>query len=623
MLPDLKSLTTLLEALNQDLRFWSNSGVSHARDGKTVRARIEYEGLSFLTITLPTFGQDFDRSLARKSIDSSSFAGFAKKGPIPNFMSGMVSRVFDTRTGTLLDNPCVGSIDGVRQMSYLFKKINAECSPKRERLALRKYIECDRAIRDPYEIPEHYKKNFYEVLFWVSLDLSYADESVKNFMLLPKHGPGAVAEGTTPNKRWDFQRWHQRLEDYFPYTEYAIANLGWLDNLETAEFATQEEEQPIRVVTVPKTMKGPRVIGIEPSCMQYAQQAAARALIDALSRGILGPVLPFRDQTRNREAALQGSKTGNISTIDLSEASDRIPNTLVRKIFQEHRYLGGLLQSSRSGQATVKISDRHEPETIQLQKFASMGSGVCFVVEALVFALICLAAMHTHYGVPVTRASLRRYARRLLVFGDDIIVPKAVTPTVIDALEAFGLKVNRAKTYSEGNFRESCGMDAYDGVPVTPVYLRSFAPSDRRDLVAIASWNSTANQFLLKGYWATCDHIRKKLEKLVPLPYGSANAGYVSRLSFSEIHNQGLEGRYDTSIQGYKVKALTAKAVYRDDKVSDGSALMKCLASMHLGPPLTNQESTMPDPVGYDKEHLTRSARHGAAAFESRWCQVT
>lgn len=93
------------------LRLWRNvyldvcdecSVVPDLRDYREVEARVIKEGVSFLTITLPAFCKDLERSLALGRIDSNAFQGFAKAGPkaraIPAFLQGMLSHLFDRVT---------------------------------------------------------------------------------------------------------------------------------------------------------------------------------------------------------------------------------------------------------------------------------------------------------------------------------------------------------------------------------------------------------------------------------------------------------------------------------------------------------------------------------------------
>jgi len=66
-----------------------------------------------------------------------------------------------------------------------------------------------------------------------------------------------------------------------------------------------------------------------------------------------------------------------------------------------------------------------------------------------------------------------------LVYGDDIIVPTSVVDELVKLLGFLGFEVNTEKSFSDPDlrFRESCGLDAYNGVDVTPVYVRSLPGS--------------------------------------------------------------------------------------------------------------------------------------------------
>jgi hypothetical protein len=68
---------------------------------------------------------------------------------------------------------------------------------------------------------------------------------------------------------------------------------------------------------------------------------------------------------------------------------------------------------------------------------------------------------------------ISEYASKLRVFGDDIAVHSRYFDAVCSGLEIHNLKVNRVKSFSKGNFRESCGLDAFKGVDVTPLRLRT------------------------------------------------------------------------------------------------------------------------------------------------------
>jgi hypothetical protein len=104
--------------------------VYDSRDLKTIKARVKHQGISFLTITLPNFCKDFERSVEVGYIDSSCFQGFRKHGSIPSFLKGMTSLIFDRETGRVYDNKensfasdVPNIIDSVRQICLAFERL--------------------------------------------------------------------------------------------------------------------------------------------------------------------------------------------------------------------------------------------------------------------------------------------------------------------------------------------------------------------------------------------------------------------------------------------------------------------------------------------------------------------
>jgi hypothetical protein len=143
-------------------------------------------------------------------------------------------------------------------------------------------------------------------------------------------------------------------------------------------------------------------------------------------------------------------------TLDLKEASDRIGTELVRYLFGN--YVFDTLDSTRASQ--VVLLDRR---LVELQMFAPMGNCLTFPVESLVFWSLVRAGILSKYGVNCTE---------VYVFGDDIIFPTKYYDGAINGLIRSGLIPNVGKTFRKGFFRESCGVDAYKGINVTPHRVR-------------------------------------------------------------------------------------------------------------------------------------------------------
>jgi hypothetical protein len=339
---------------------------SAAKDYKTVLGRIEHEGLSFLTITLPNFGKDFERCLDQGYVDSSSFGGFhRRKGPLPVFLGGFLSQVFDSQTGCLLHDPSIDSIFAIRQLSLMFGKILIECSKERTRDAIRRYMECEQEIKDAdVLIPEEDVITFSRISALLFQDVFTEFEN--NFYegkLMPKHGPGATADGLRGNAKFNQLEWPLELEKVFPYGEYCSPSWRfYAETVSNVNFLEPGAVRPVKVITVPKTLKTPRIIAIEPTCMQYMQQAVSQKLVELLEVKRLGSnnrpnvclnQIGFKDQVPNRLLAQRGSLTGSLATLDLSEASDRVSTRHVDSLVANFPLLKEALFATRSSKAKV------------------------------------------------------------------------------------------------------------------------------------------------------------------------------------------------------------------------------------------------------------------------------
>jgi len=614
--------------------------VSDNRDLLTIRSRVKYEGLSFLTISLPQFAKGFERSLAVGHIVPDLFRGFyfPKRQAIPAFLQGMLGQLFDIETGVLLHETPEHSVlvGSVRQICLSFKKVQIECTPERVYAAVEGFVQIEHDF-DVFTLPREDIQRFSLVssMLW---DNMFREFSLDR--LIPRHGPGATAERISGNQKYDWHSWYDRIEPYFH-----LLGSGFpvgagnslpeketdpvLDELDLVTIIGESDELPVRVVTVPKTLKAPRIIAIEPSCVQYAQQGVRDYLYETLERKwpTSGRV-NFTRQDINQRLALKASRTGRLATIDLSDASDRVPHDIAMMMFRGNPDLQDAIEACRSRFARLPDGRVIGP----LRKFASMGSALCFPVEAMYFYTICVLALMESRELSYTFRNIQKMARKVYVYGDDIVVPSANAVAVSAYLHKYHCKVNVSKSFSEGNFRESCGLDAYLGMEVTPTYLRQERPRYRRQASHIISWVATANQFYLKGYWRTSQFMFNRIEKLIGnIPYGSLESEGLVRVSF--LGYKSVQ-RWNSLLHRFEVKAMAPRAVYVDDIIDGYPALAKCLIKLELA----NRELDYSDPsvqiamkndplryqhltnaVSSDKKHLLRSALHGGVALNRRW----
>jgi hypothetical protein len=605
--------------------------VSDLRDLKTIRSRVKQEGLSFLTITLPNFCKAFEFALSEARIDPSwrktIFRGFPFHGAIPAFLQGMLGLMFDMETGSIYDesNSSVDHsllVDCIRQICLAFKKLELDCAPERVQSAIDGFIEIEQNF-STFSVPKLDADEFRSVssVLWDN-DVYRLRDSV----LVPRHGPGATAERVSGNQKYVWRRWHKRLDNYFPFFEHGLVESARLEGgLKGVSFIPEDEEQPVRVTPVPKTLKGPRIIAIEPACMQYAQQALRDVLYGMIEDSPLtSGHINFRDQEVNQELALSSSATGQFATIDLSEASDRVPRDLALEMFRGYPEFRETVDACRSTHAELPDG---QGIIGPLGKFASMGSALCFPVESMYFYTICVMALLRNRNLPVTRENVFIVSREVYVYGDDILVPSDEAGIVLVYLQKYNCKINHNKSFFKGNFRESCGVDAFAGTLVTPVYVRQPRPEDKQQVNSLISWSATANLFFRKGYVRTAELMHTVCERILRVyPEISENDQALGR-SYS-FGPRRPRRRFNRELHRPEIRAWIPKPVYRTDVLGGYAALQKSLLRLSLRKERTVVRNVHLDMARLDPRflvdpsdpyHLERSALYGAVTLKLRW----
>jgi len=568
-------------------------------DIKTVHSRVENEGISFLTISLPSFGKDFQKSLDQGIVSRKSFQGFSWRSGLPQFLGGFLDSVFDRNSGVLLTQPSVEAIIAVRQLTLLFSKILLPCTPARERDAMRGYVECDREVREndklmgPDDLSAFHRISrllFREVF-------TKLDSDIYHGRLIPKHGPGATANKLIGNEKFSCKTWTDRLQEVFFAEDFLLPNARYAQE-DGVTFLEPGAEIPVRVISVPKTQKTPRIIAIEPSYVQYAQQAILEPLVPLLEQK-LGSFLGFTDQLPNQEMARKGSEDGLTATLDLSEASDRVSNQLVRLLVSDHPNLLAGLEATRSRKADVPGHG-----VLRLSKYASMGSALCFPFEAMVFLTLILLGIERELNTRFTSISdINQYRGRVRVYGDDLIVPIDNVESVIRTLELFGARVGLDKSFWIGRFRESCGREYYNGYDVSIVKFRRLFPKSPSDGPECISLVSFRNQLYEHGRWDTCktldDRIRRVLKHYPVVLDSSPALGRKSFLGYKPERMCNLLHR--PLVKGYVVRSIIPK-----NPLSDDGALLKYFLKRGSQP-------------FADRRHLERSGRPRAVDIKPRW----
>jgi len=596
----MKSVTSFLQEVLNDLGTWCSTSTS--RDLKTITARVEHEGYSFLTITLADFGKDFQKSLDLGLVAPSHFVGFSRSGGLPRFLGGFLEQVFDRRTGRLLNDPSITCIWAIRQLTLMFAKISLPCTDARRKAAIGGYVECEKDVRKAdaslsLDNLQRYRR--ISVLLWADV-FSRVDLEVYSGDIVPSHGPGATADRLRGNAKWEQREWTERLESVFPSGEHLVPSWRHYKSLSDLSILEPGSERPVRVITVPKTLKTPRIIAVEPTCMQYMQQGLLESLgrnleADDIASGLVG----WSSQVPNQHLACSGSRDGELATLDLKEASDRVSNQHVRELLRNHPFLKEGVDATRSRKADVPGHG-----VIRLAKFASMGSALCFPFEAMVFATIIFVGIERDLNRPVTRKDVQSFLGKVRVYGDDIIVPVRHVHSVMEALSDFGLVVNSSKSFWTGKFRESCGKDYYDGEDISITRMRSEFPTHRTESREIISTVSFRNQLYKSGMWNSARYLDDLLTRLrIPMPRVDEDTSpLLGRHSFLGYETQKVHKTLHSPL----VKGMKAYGVIPDSNLDDIGALQKVLS----------KRSELPFA---DERHLERAGRPRSVNTKIVW----
>jgi len=549
-------------------------------------------------------------------------------GSLPRFLGGFFSRVFDRGSGVLLDDPCIDSIQAIRQLTLMFGKMELRCTPEREHKAIQKYVECEQEVRSSdAELEERDLLEFVSMsdLLFGSL-FSKIDRDIYYGNILPGHGPGSTADGLTGNRKFNQAVWTDRLQSVFPVGDYTIPNWRFNLELEKVSFLEPGSEVPVKVTLVPKTLKTPRVIAMEPTCMQYMQQGILRSFLGHLEGdNFLSRVIGIRDQVPNQELALRGSVDNQTATLDLSDASDRVSNQLVRSMAHRWPHFSAALDATRSRRAVLP-----DGRVIRLAKYASMGSALCFPVEAMVFLTMVFVGIQRSLNTPLNRHAINSYVDSVRVYGDDLIVPTRHVLGVVQSLELFGARVGLDKSFWTGKFRESCGREYFNGHDVSITRVRQALPTHRQDVTGVVSTVSLRNQLYLSGFWKASswldDYIRGVIKYFPDVAPTSPVLGRISFLGYQAERTHPY--LHSPLVKGYVTEAKPPL-----DHLEGSGALLKCLLKLDTAASLRGKDpwqqpgtdSVSSEPTPWEKppmvssDHLERSGRPKSINMKLRW----
>lgn len=253
-----------------------------------------------------------------------------------------------------------------------------------------------------------------------------------------------------------------------------------------------------KLSTVLKNEEQLRTIAIEPLGNMMMQLAAGHVLEEVCA------MAGFRideQQEFNKLLAQLGSMSGLNATLDLSSASDMFSIALLRRLWPSPWVK--LLTDIRS--EYIKVPGEG---WLKMEMVSTMGNGFTFPFMTLTILALIYGMRAQKKGSPVLYVENKTTA----VYGDDIIVPVHEFTELTQLLTEAGLVVNTDKSYCYGYFRESCGGDYYDGVDVTPFYVKDLS-TDRGVYVAInqlTDWTAKYGFLFLETYALLLSYLKRK-----------------------------------------------------------------------------------------------------------------
>ena len=452
-------LLCFIDDINNFLPHSLYGAADSAKDKETIRTRFKSEGLAFATLALPKLSAGLFLYFETGQVCYPSFV--IKRGTVhPAFLQ----RLFCLACSE--NEYQVTAIRLIYQFSVLFKKLKGPYPDGVLSKQLADFVRVDSEL----ESINLFDSSLYPIL-------ERAREMVRRLFdgfnmeskhVKPRPGPGATNDPVAKHMRFRPHVLYTQVDKVMPYVDFFVVN-AWdivhQTKLYRRLYKRRVKGQRARFKYVHKQVGKARGICIEQNEVQYMQQAIKRAMYDWIqSHPLTKGKINFDDQTINAALALMCSITKLLATIDMSEASDRVARDLVAWLFQDTVLYEPLMALSTKWIDLPK--GLGQQKSMRTAKFAPMGSGICFPVMSVVHWSLITAIMQD-------AQCTQSHIEDVHVYGDDIIVPSEVAELVYEKLPLFGMKLNKTKSYHRSNFRESCGMHAYNGCDITPIFIKN------------------------------------------------------------------------------------------------------------------------------------------------------
>lgn len=362
-----------------------------------------------------------------------------------------------------------------RQMESLVKKLNQEDRPSEEasQNALSKFMGVNDRLKDysltyqfvwEEELVGEFKQLIYEFWYPSSDGTTPLVSDWTEVFNRGRTGPGAslLAKGTdiytklfggSLSATQGISDIWRALVERNPQLMEAFSHPSWVYGIKVVDGN--------KLSFVNKTQQIARPICTEPVTNMWLQLGFG-SILESRLRDKYGIDLSIQPEV-NRRLATIGSISDQLCTVDLESASDSMSLRMLKECLPKS-FLDYLLKMRSP------CSRLPDGSVVDLEMVSTMGNGFTFPLQTVIF-VSAVVASYRYLGIPyVLRGPWD--GRNVSVFGDDIIVDRRVVRTLTRLLNLLGFIVNGDKTYVEGPFRESCGVDVFLGVDVRPVYIR-------------------------------------------------------------------------------------------------------------------------------------------------------
>lgn len=461
------NLSGIIATLCDDLQYCDQTCKSY------ILSRLNNEGISFLTITLPLLEGEILASLESGRFNNVHITQFKHKGKLLHHFYGWLRLIYNS-DGSLRADLDEVALYGLLQLTGYAKKVSLQYPDETLFDEESAFVSHDLSLDSVNEA--YFKEKTFSSKLRSLVTRTFQTYPCSMDKVLkecpPRFGPGTFSSDL--NRKVKFQTsFMKSFSDIIRIPAYYKGICGYFFQDKKSflfrnkfKFIERDTSTYSELLFVPKTAKGPRTIVREPLYRLAVQMSFFDYTSTFLQRRTHGRI-QFTDQTRNRNLAKEASLNGKYATLDLSKASDSVSYKIIHNLLGHIPGVSTFITKFRSTHVRLPSGGIHA-----LRKLAGMGSGLTFPL----LALLCHHSVAAGVALRFPNLDINHILSEISVYGDDLIVPTDWVPVAVLSLAKVGLTLNGSKsfttTHNNIRFRESCGGNYLNGEDVTVKRLR-------------------------------------------------------------------------------------------------------------------------------------------------------